>query len=91
MKWVALPAAVLILLLLVAIFVNSIIVTAVNSGDNVQTYNWALFLILDWLLSLAIMIAQCRATNQLEMFQLRVKELSKDQEKQTDLLEVRRK
>lgn len=61
MKWVWIPFGSAIVLLMVVLLILGIVQTIQNNGQNAQNYHWIYFLIIDWLLSIVIVLASCRA------------------------------
>jgi hypothetical protein len=61
MKFVWIPFGSAIVLLMAIILIMGIVRTAKNHGENTHTYDWISFLIIDWLLSIAIVTASCKA------------------------------
>lgn len=61
MKWVWIPLGCVIVLIMITILILGIVRTAQNHGENTHTYDWISFLVVDWLLSAAIVSASCKA------------------------------
>lgn len=61
MKFVWIPFGSAIVLVMAVILILGIVKTAKNHGENFKNYDWISFLVIDWLLSIAIVTASCKA------------------------------